>query len=152
MNDNNGLLEALAGVPLLRRLNKGQQERLAHRAARRSYKVGDIIVRQGDTSMSFYVLLAGSVEFRREVGPRKWVSVGGAERGGCFGELELIDDQPRDVTVVALEPSEFALLSKWDFENELRKDPEIALALLPILTGRIRELETRLEQAAPQPA
>jgi hypothetical protein len=49
--------------------------------------------------------------------------------------------------VVAVELTTCALLAKWDFQNELRDDPEIALALLPVLTGRIRELDTMLAQS-----
>ena len=55
--------------------------------------------------------------------------------------MGLIDDQPRSATVIADEPTECALLAKWDFQNELREDPEIALALLPVLNARIRRLD-----------
>jgi len=65
-------------------------------------------------------------------------------RGGFFGEMGLIDDAPRAATVTAEEPTECALLAKWDFQTELRHDPDITLTLLPILTQRIRELEARL--------
>ena len=40
-------------------------------------------------------------------------------------------------------------LSKWDFRNELRHDPDIALALLPVMNERIRELEARLTRDRP---
>ena len=67
--------------------------------------------------------------------------------GGAFGEMGLIEDLPRAATVVAEQPTTCALLAKWDFQNELRDDPEIALSLLPVLTGRIRELDSLLAQA-----
>ena len=71
--------------------------------------------------------------------------------GGAFGEMGLIEDLPRAATVVAEQPTTCALLAKWDFQNELRDDPEIALSLLPVLTGRIRELDSLLAQAQTQP-
>ena len=61
--------------------------------------------------------------------------------------MGLIDDVPRSATVIAVEPTECALLAKWDFQNELREDPDIALALLPVLTQRIRDLDARLAEA-----
>ena len=70
--------------------------------------------------------------------------------GGFFGEMGLIDDQPRAATVIAIEPTECALLAKWDFQNELREDPEIALALLPVLNARIRWLDEQLASARAQ--
>jgi CRP-like cAMP-binding protein len=102
--------------------------------------------------MSFYVVLSGSVRVeRREAGDGRAVArtLGPA---GSFGEMGLIDDLPRSATVVAVEPTVCALLAKWDFANELREDPDIALALLPVLTGRIRELESRLERHGVEPA
>ena len=66
--------------------------------------------------------------------------------------MGLIEDMPRSATVVAVEPTECALLAKWDFQNELREDPDIALALLPVLTARIRKLDARLAAAERRPA
>lgn len=140
--------EALARVPLLSRLSDGQRDRLAGRVTRRAFRGGSTIVRQGDTSMSFYVVLSGRVRIVHESpgrGPN--VEIEELGPGGAFGEMGLIDDQPRAATVLALEPTECALLARWDFQNELRDDPEIALALLPVLNARIRDLDARLALA-----
>jgi CRP-like cAMP-binding protein len=133
--------EVLSGVQLLARLSNRQRARLARLATTRSYEPGSVIVRQGDTSMAFYVVLSGSVRIDREAEGGLSVQVNEAGPGGAFGEMGLIEDMPRAATVIALEPTECALLAKWDFQNELRDDPDIALALLPVLSARIRELD-----------
>jgi CRP/FNR family cyclic AMP-dependent transcriptional regulator len=133
-------------VPLLARLSRRQRSRLASLATTRSYPAEAVIVRQGDTSMSFYVVLSGRVRVERREADNGRVVARTLERAGSFGEMGLIDDLPRSATVVAVEPTVCALLAKWDFANELREDPDIALALLPVLTQRIRELELRLER------
>jgi CRP/FNR family transcriptional regulator, cyclic AMP receptor protein len=138
--------ETFAAVPLLARLSRRQRARLAAVATTRAYPAEAVIVRQGDTSMSFYVVLSGCVRVERREADNGRVVARTLERAGSFGEMGLIDDLPRSATVVAVEPTECALLAKWDFANELREDPDIALALLPVLTGRIRELESRLER------
>jgi CRP/FNR family transcriptional regulator, cyclic AMP receptor protein len=138
----------LAAVPLLERLLPAQLARLARLATIRAYQANAIIVRQGDTSMAFYVVLSGRVRVQRD-GAGGSVEVAELNPGGSFGEMGLIDDLPRAATVVALEPTECALLAKWDFEKELRDDPEIALALLPVLNRRIRELHARLASQHP---
>lgn len=135
--------ETLAVVPLLARLNARQRARLAQLATTRAYEPDWVIVRQGDTSMALYVILSGSVRVERE-SERGPVKVHEAGARGFFGEMGLIDDQPRAATVVAQEPTECALLAKWDFQNELRSDPDIALALLPVLNERIRRLNARV--------
>lgn len=140
--------ETLHGVTLFSRLTARQRARLARFATTRTFPEGSVIVRQGDTSMSLYVILSGSVRVAREDdGGGGSIDVEQLDAGGAFGEMGLIEDLPRAATVVALEPTTCALLAKWDFQNELRDDPEIALALLPVLTGRIRELDTMLAQS-----
>jgi CRP/FNR family transcriptional regulator, cyclic AMP receptor protein len=140
--------QTLGNVTLFSRLSQRQRSRLARFATTRDYAQGSTIVRQGDTSMSLYVILSGAVRVNREseAGGRA-VEVEQLGPGGAFGEMGLIEDQPRAATVVAEQPTRCALLAKWDFQNELRDDPEIALSLLPVLTGRIRELDSLLAQA-----
>jgi CRP/FNR family cyclic AMP-dependent transcriptional regulator len=137
------LPDALATVPLLSRLSSTQRTRLAKLATTRKYQAGSVIVRQGDTSMSFYVILSGRVRVEQELGDNQRLTLREFGPGGYFGEMGLIDDMPRSATVVAVEPTECALLAKWDFGNELREDPDIAMALLPILSQRIRDLEAQ---------
>jgi CRP-like cAMP-binding protein len=140
--------QTLGNVALFSHLSARQRARLARFATTRDYKQGSTIVRQGDTSMSLYVILSGSVRVNRESeGGGGAVQVEQLGHGGAFGEMGLIEDMPRAATVVAEEPTTCALLAKWDFQNELRDDPEIALSLLPVLTARIRELDSLLAQA-----
>jgi CRP-like cAMP-binding protein len=140
--------QTLGNVTLFSHLSARQRARLARFATTRDYKQGATIVRQGDTSMSLYVILSGSVRVNRESeGGGGTVEVEQLGHGGAFGEMGLIEDMPRAATVVAEEPTTCALLAKWDFQNELRDDPEIALSLLPVLTARIRELDSMLAQA-----
>jgi CRP/FNR family cyclic AMP-dependent transcriptional regulator len=142
--------EAFAAVPLLSRLSTAQRAALAKLATTREYRAGATVVRQGDTSMSFYVVLKGRVRIEQEVRGDARLPLSEMGPGGFFGEMGLIDDMPRSATVVALEPTECALLAKWDFRNELRDDPDIALALLPILCQRIRDLEAMRASEEPR--
>ena len=139
---------AFAKVALLSRLSDRQRSKLAADTTTRSYPAGATIVRQGDTSMSFYVVLDGRVRVEHEAEGQAGTSV--LEElgpGGAFGEMGLIDDMPRAASVIAIEPTECVLLARWDFQNELREDPEIALALLPVLNARIRDLNERLARS-----
>lgn len=144
MSETRSIEQTFAAVPLFRRLGARKQARLAALATTRRYREGATIVRQGDTSMTLYVILSGRVRIEREIERGVTIPVGELGTAGAFGEMGLLDDEPRAATVVALEPTECALLSKWDFQTELRNDPDIALAVLPVLTQRIRELNARL--------
>ena len=135
---------ALASIPMFRHLGARQRARLAQHFCRRSYPPGAVIVRQGDTSMSFYVVLSGKVRVVRHFAGDDGVDIIEEGPGGFFGEMGVIDDLPRAATVVALAPTECGLLAKWDFQRELAADPGIALSLISVLNTRIRTLEDRL--------
>ena len=132
-------LDAVLGsIPMFRHLGNRQRSRLASLFCRRRYGAGDVIVRQGDTSLSFYVVLSGRVRIVRHSAGDAGVEILEEGPGSFFGEMGVIDDLPRAATVVAVAPTECALLAKWDFARELRADPDIALALISVLNARIR--------------
>lgn len=134
----------LASIPMFRHLGSRPRARLAQHFCRRVYPAGAVIVRQGDTSMSFYVVLSGRVRVVRHLAGDDGVDIVEEGPGGFFGEMGVIDDLPRAATVMALEPTECGLLAKWDFQRELSAEPGIALALISVLNARIRTLEDRL--------
>jgi CRP-like cAMP-binding protein len=140
----NDVEAVLASIPMFRHLGDRQRARLAQYFCRRRYPAGAVIVRQGDTSMSFYVVLSGQVRVVRHSAGDDNVEIVDEGPGGFFGEMGIIDDLPRAATVVALAPTECGLLAKWDFQRELSADPGIALALISVLNARIRTLEERL--------
>ena len=140
----NDVEAVLASIPMFRHLGARQRGRLAQHFCRRSYQTGAVIVRQGDTSMSFYVVLSGKVRVVRHSSSDDGDGILEEGPGGFFGEMGVIDDLPRAATVLALAPTECGLLAKWDFQRELSADPGIALSLISVLNGRIRMLEDRL--------
>ncbi len=125
---------AFGRIALFAGLSPAERRRLVALATTRSFAAGTTIVREGDTSMALYVVLAGRVA----------VEVGGhcvreLASDGFFGELGVIDDAPRSATIVALERTRCALLGAWD----VRDNPRIALSLLPIMARLIREANGR---------
>ena len=136
--------EVLASIPMFRHLGNRQRARLAQHFCRRTYPAGAVIVRQGDTSMSFYVVLSGRVRVVRHSPGEDGIDIVEEGPGSFFGEMGVIDDLPRAATVMAMEPTECGLLAKWDFQRELSADPGIALSLISVLNARIRTLEDRL--------
>ena len=140
----NDVEAVLASIPMFRHLGARQRARLAQHFCLRTYPAGAVIVRQGDTSMSFYVVLSGKVRVVRHSVGGDGTEIVEEGPGGFFGEMGVIDDLPRAATVMALAPTECGLLAKWDFQRELSADPGIGLSLISVLNARIRTLEDRL--------
>jgi CRP/FNR family transcriptional regulator, cyclic AMP receptor protein len=58
--------------------------------------------------------------------------------GEFFGEMALLDGRPRSASIIAAEESQCLVLGRWDFLRELRRNPEIAVKMLAVLSGRLR--------------
>jgi CRP/FNR family transcriptional regulator, cyclic AMP receptor protein len=91
------------------------------------------------TGVFFHLALSGSGEVRQ--GGKQIASI---KVGDYFGELSLIDGEPRSADVVAGEDGlrTFAL-NKWAFETLLEEHPEVAVPMLHVLAARLRAVETR---------
>jgi CRP/FNR family transcriptional regulator, cyclic AMP receptor protein len=137
MSGTEAIERGLEQVPLLAALTRRQRAWLARRASLRRYGTGDVIVRQGDTSMTAYVVLSGAVRVLIENAGRRTVA-GDYGAGAAFGEMGALDDAPRSATVVALEPTACALLARWDLERMVRSSPAFALSLIRTVNGRLR--------------
>jgi CRP/FNR family transcriptional regulator len=144
------LEEALAASPLFAPLDRHDRERVIWRMTISSFEAGTAIVRQGDTAEAFYLILSGEVEVTYTADGHGSVTTVLATlgQGEVFGEMALLDDGTRSSSVTATVPTRCALLSRWDFREELRSSPEVAIRLLAILSRRIRRLDERLTRQA----
>jgi len=144
--DREAVAKVLRTVPLFESLRSGELRRLAGLASVRSYKAGGVIVKQDDTAVALYCVLSGSARVQRESsGAEAEMTLAELGPGEFFGEMALLDDFPRSASVVATAPTECALMSKWDFQKELKAHPEIGLALLRVLSRRVRALDEQLQ-------
>ena len=140
----------LRKVRIFANLNERQLARLARRAVRRQFPEGAEVIGRGETGVALYVVVSGhlTVSGRSEQTGEEHV-LGELGPGEAFGEIALIDGGPRSADVRAAEPTECLMLSRWDFQAELERDPELASGLLPALCARIRQLQDRLLQHEP---
>ena len=136
------LADSLRRVPILAALKEEHLDMLGKLANRRTFNPGEAIIRQGDPGAGLFVIIEGSVEVTyRERPTRPEISLNTLSKGEFFGEMSLIDGYPRSATVTALEETQVVELDRWVFLDALRREPNIAVAMLPILTRRIRSLQ-----------
>ena len=116
----------LAHSPLLANLPEDALARLGSVARRRSYRRGEVIFHQGDPGDSLHFLIDGRVKvvLDAESGEEAVIAILGP--GDCFGELSLIDGEPRSATVETLEAVQTLSLSRADFMAFVRANPQIA--------------------------
>ncbi len=126
-------VELLGSVPLFSALSKRQLKGIASSALERTFKPGETIVTQGEKGIGFYLLLSGQAEVVR--GGQK---VGALSTGQFFGEMALVDEQPRTADVKATSDVRCLVLNRWEFWGAVGQDPEIIRALFVETVRRLR--------------
>ncbi|MFI5182569.1 MAG: Crp/Fnr family transcriptional regulator [Thermoanaerobaculia bacterium] len=135
-------------VPLFEGLSAGERAAIQKGAQMRSYRRGDVIVRQGQPGESFFVLVRGRVAVTILSPEGREVVVGTLGEGDHFGEMALVDEEPRSATVIAQERSELAVLSREVFFDLLRSNFTLTRALLRSFSRRLRHANATIEGLA----
>lgn len=131
--------ELIGKVPFFAHLSKSEHEEILEVSKEIRFDPGEFIVRKGDLGNSFYLILDGQVSIHIKDSVLK------RGRGQYFGEMSLIDDWPRSADVKAHMTTRCLVLAREDFQDLMRKHPEIALSMLKELSRRIREFDIGIE-------
>ena len=111
----------------------------------RTFKKGETIFDQGSPSDCAFIVSSGSVEILQETTEGEKV-IGELKENEIFGEMGLIDGQPRSATVRAIEDSVMYLINRNNFDILVEKNPKALLPILKVLTGGLRETMDFLKQ------
>lgn len=101
---------------------------------------GTVMFKQGEPGDCLYVVVYGHVTIIIE-GAKGPVTVADLKSKGCFGEMSLLDEQPRSATILVSVPTLLLRIGKSDFRELLRRVPDLGLELLRILSSRIRRIQ-----------
>jgi CRP/FNR family transcriptional regulator, cyclic AMP receptor protein len=134
----------LATVPLFSGLQREEIQKFADLTRERSYPKGSVILFQDDPGDSLFVLRAGRVKVVLIGEDGREVILGVLEPGAHFGELALIDDQPRSAHVIAMEDAQLLILRREDFRRRVEANPTVAWALLTELSRRLRRADVKI--------
>ena len=125
--------EVLARVPLFRHCSPKDLAFVASRADEVDIESGRTLIRQGEPSDTFYVLLDGEAT----------VDVDGASRpamkaGDFFGEISMLDRGPATATVVAASPTRAMVMSHAQFRDAIKGNDALLAAVMTAMAERLR--------------
>ena len=135
--------DQLEAVDLFAQFTRKDLSRIGRAVVERKYKKGDTVVKEGEQAVAFFIVTKGKLEVTKGAGAKKQ-RLNTLAPGAVFGYMALLDGGPRSATIVALDDSECLVLSRWDFVAELRTNPHMAVAMLPILSRLLRQADERL--------
>ena len=102
----------------------------------------------GEETDSIYVILAGRVKVVIADDQGREVILGFMGPQEFFGEMGILDDQPRSASVFTLEPCEMLRLSKAAFMSCLKENSEVAMLVIRNLVKRLRAADRKIESLA----
>lgn len=138
----------LRNIPLLAEMDNDELECLAGDLKRRYFTAGRTIFFQGDPGNVVYIIESGQVRIYVHGEEGQEVSVVIYGPGDLFGEMSLLDRQPRSATATAMEDSVLLAMSADDFYRHLRQSHQLALNLMLALSTRLRETTQAIESLA----
>ncbi len=138
------LLPTLRRVPLFADLSDADVERVAELARERTYPKSSVILFEDDPGDALYVVVTGRVKVVLVGEDGREVILSVLKEGDFFGEMALIDDEPRSAHVIAMEDANLLVLRREDFQQRLREAPGMAIGLLRALSRRVREADDKI--------
>jgi CRP/FNR family cyclic AMP-dependent transcriptional regulator len=135
----------LGATRLFGELDTGALSSLAERAIERSYKKGQLLVYQGDTGDSVFVVVEGLVKVMVTSEEGEEMVLVTLRPGDTFGELSLVDGGPRSASAEAVEATRVLIITRSVLLELLEKHPSLTDSLLRSLGSLARRLT---EQAA----
>jgi CRP-like cAMP-binding protein len=140
--------ELLRNVPIFSELSDFDVATLSRVATRRRYPKDTVIFFENEEGDFFFMILEGRIKVTilGDDGREIILSVLGA--GDFFGEMALLDNEPRSATAIAIEESELLSLHRTDFQNVIADNRAIMSALIRILTARLRRANHQISTLA----
>ena len=117
-------------------------------ASERRVRRGQTIFQKGDDSSSLMAVLRGHVRVSSVSGDGKEVTLNVINPGQVFGEIALLDGQPRSADCTAIDDTQLLVVERRHFLPFLQRNQDLTLRLLAVLCGRLRRTSTALEEIA----
>ncbi len=106
---------------------------------------GNAIFREGEPGHEMYIIESGTVEILRQA--RGSEPLATLESGDCFGEMALLEEQPRFATALAKTNVRLLKIERTVFADVMRSNVEIPIRIMKKLAGRLRRSEERAHDA-----
>lgn len=133
--------ETLRNIPLFELLDDDEAALLAQHLDEAHYLAGQVITSAGDAGGTMFVVNAGRIERFIKDKNGEHVCLGYASKGEVFGELSLLDNEPRAASMRAVEDTHLFVIDRNDLEMLVKAHPAAALDMIEMLGKRIREAD-----------
>ncbi|MGB4593044.1 MAG: Crp/Fnr family transcriptional regulator [Coriobacteriia bacterium] len=142
------IVTKLSAFPMFAGLPEHDLESLARMLTLKQYRRGSFIIAQNDRGATMYLLVSGRVKVTLASPEGKELALNYLDAPSHFGEMSLVDAEPRSADVIAVTDVEVLALDAKDLSAAIQVQPRLALTLIATLSMRVRSLIGRLEEMA----
>ncbi len=132
------MIDWLRAVPLFSELGEDELEKIGQLVARVEIPKKNLVVQEGEPGEALYIIIEGSVKISQFSSDGREIVLSLLGPGAFFGEMSLLDDQPRSATVMTMEDTSLARIRRADFMQLLSQQPSIAMKVLAEVAARLR--------------
>ena len=141
-------IETLRQIPLFESLDDEAAAKLCSLMEMHDYNAGKILFRAGDAGDAMYVIESGKIRISVHTADGRELTLTDLERGEFFGEMALLDGQPRSANAATIVDSRLAILSREHFLSFLASNPKFSLEMLIAMGNRLRRTDELLRRLA----
>ncbi len=138
-------------IPLLDGLTTQGRASLFGVSEQRTYRDGEVIIAEGEEGDALFIVVSGAVQVEKATPDRRQEALGALREGECFGEMTLVDRQPRSATVRALGDTQVRVFLREALDRAFARNPEahrvVLENLVKIMAGRLRRVDEDLIQS-----
>lgn len=138
----------LRSIELFEELGDDDLAALASAVRERVFEAGQLIFAAGEPGTQMYVVASGDVNIHLPGDASHRISLKDIARGEYFGELALFDDKPRSASALATTRTIVLELSRETLTSYLSARPHAAMAILRVMSDRLRETNALLSARA----
>jgi CRP-like cAMP-binding protein len=124
----------LKGVSLFRGIPGAELSHIAQITEETTYAPSQVVFREGEDGDAMYLIVHGAVKVHSDT--HVFAELGIRQ---CFGEMAILDSEPRSASVTATADLTLLRIMRDDFHEILTEKPELALGIIKVLTARLRE-------------
>jgi len=140
--------ELLRTVPIFSELAEGDLDKLTGLATRKRYPKDGVVFFENEAGDTLFMIAQGRIKVTILGDDGREIILSVLGQGEFFGEMALLDNEPRSATTIAAEDSELLSLSRAEFEGVLSHNPGIMGGLIKVLTSRLRHANHQISTLA----
>ena len=132
----------LRSIPLFADVSGNDLRWINEITREKTYPAGKIIFKENDGGDALYIIVSGSVRIIKEGDQQVVLAI--LQERDYFGEMALLDREPRSASVEVQKDATLLIINQDDFQRLLLARPQIGFSLLKTLSGRLRETDAKL--------